>query len=152
MSLVGKISTEIGVHATAAKWFNLFAKQLHHVQNLTDRVHGTKLHRGNDWHHSETIKHWTYTIDGKVTTCQESIESIDEQNKTIFYKLFSGDIDHQYKDFKLIFQAIDNNRGGAIIKWTVEYEKIAEDVDPPYGYIEYVHKCTSDIDGHLLKA
>ncbi|TKY68508.1 MLP protein [Spatholobus suberectus] len=152
MSLVGKISTEIGVHATAAKWFNLFATQLHHVQNLTDRVHGTKLHHGDDWHHNESVKHWTYTIDGKVITCQESVESVDEQNKTINYKLFGGDIDHQFKAFKLIFQAIDKEHGGAIVKWTIEYERIGEEVDPPYGYIEYVHKCTSDIDGHLLKA
>ncbi|TKY68574.1 MLP protein 43 [Spatholobus suberectus] len=135
VSLVGNISTEIGVHATAAKWFNLFATQLHHVQNLTDRVHGTKLHHGDDWHHNESVKHWTYTI---------------EQNN--HYKLFGGDIDHQFKVFKLIFQAIDKDHGGAIIKWTIEYERIGEEVDPPYGYIEYVHKCTSDIDGHLLKA
>ncbi|KAL2347444.1 hypothetical protein Fmac_001444 [Flemingia macrophylla] len=152
MSLVGKISTEIGVHATAEKWFNLFATQLHHVQNLTDRVHRTELHRGDDWHHNESIKNWTYIIDGKVTTCKEKVESVDEQNKTINYKLFDGDIDNQFKDFKLIFQAIDTDHGGAVIKWSIEYEKIGEEVDPPYGYIEYVHKCTKDIDGHLLKA
>jgi len=62
MTLLGKISTEIGVHATAEKWYNLFATQLHHVQNLADRVHGTKLHHGEDWHHNESIKHWTYVI------------------------------------------------------------------------------------------
>ncbi|KAK7405730.1 hypothetical protein VNO78_07338 [Psophocarpus tetragonolobus] len=152
MSLVGKISTEIGVHASAEKWFNLFAKQLHHVQNLCDRVHQTKLHQGEDWHHNESIKHWTYVIDGKVTTCHESIESVDQANKTINYKLFGGEIDHQFKVFKLIFQAINKNRGGAIIKWTFEYEKTSEEVDPPYGYVEYFHKCTSDIDAHLLKA
>ncbi|KAG5001017.1 hypothetical protein AAZX31_08G226600 [Glycine max] len=151
MSLVGKISTEIGVHATAAKWFNLFATQLHHVQNLTDRVHETKLHHGDDWHHNESIKHWTCTIDGKITTCLESIESVDEPNKTITYKLFGGDIGHKYKVFKLIFQAIDTDHGGVIIKWTVEYEKIDENVDPPYGYIEYLHSGSKQIDGNLLK-
>jgi len=36
MTLVGKISTEIGVHATAAKWFNLYATKLHHIQNLAE--------------------------------------------------------------------------------------------------------------------
>jgi len=62
MTRAGKISTEIGVHATAAKWFNLFATKLHHVQNLAERVHGAKLHHGHDWHHSESIKQWTYVI------------------------------------------------------------------------------------------
>jgi len=70
---------------------------------------------------------------------------------TISYKLFNGDIDRQFKFFKLIFQVIDKNSGGAIIKWTIEYERVSEEVDPPYGYIEYLHKCTKDIDGHLVK-
>ncbi|TKY68509.1 MLP protein 43 [Spatholobus suberectus] len=152
MSLSAKISIEIGVRATAAKWFNLFAAQLHHVQNLTDRVHGTKLHHGDDWHHNESVKHWTSTIAGKVTTYHESIESVDEPNKTITFKVFGEDIDNQYKVFKVILQAIDKDHGGAIIKWTIEYEWIGEEVDPPYGFIEYLHKGSRDVDGHLLKA
>ncbi|RDX67475.1 MLP-like protein 43, partial [Mucuna pruriens] len=94
---------------------------------ITDSVHGTKLHHGDDWHHNES-------------------------NKTINYKLFSGDINHHFKVFKLIFQAIDKDHSDAIIKWSIEYERIGEEIDPPYDYIEYVHKCTRDIDGHLLKA
>ncbi|WVZ02388.1 hypothetical protein V8G54_023194 [Vigna mungo] len=137
MTLAGKISTEIGVHATAAKWFNLYTTKLYHVQNLTDRIHGVKLHHGHDWHRNESIKHWTYTI-------------VDEANKRITYKLFNGDIDHQFKIFKLIFQAIEGD-GNAVIKWTIEYERVDEEVDPPYGYIECLHKCTRDIDDNLLK-
>ncbi|RDX71275.1 MLP-like protein 43, partial [Mucuna pruriens] len=152
MSLAGKITIEVEVQATATKWFNLFATQLHDVQNITDRVHNTKLHHGDDWHHSESIKQWTYIIDGKVTTCHEKIESIDEPNKTVKFKLFGGEIDPQFKVLKVIFQAIDKNHGGAIIKWTVEYERISEEVHPPYGYVEYLHKCTSDVNGHFLKA
>jgi len=67
MTLSGKIITEIGVHATAEKWFNLFATQLHHVQNLTDTIHGTRLHHGEDWHHNDSIKHWTYVIGTKTS-------------------------------------------------------------------------------------
>ncbi|QCD85860.1 MLP-like protein 43 [Vigna unguiculata] len=152
MTLSGKIITEIGVHATAEKWFNLFATQLHHVQNLTDTIHGTRLHHGEDWHHNDSIKHWTYVIDGKVTTCHESIESVDEEKKTITYKIFGEDIEHRFKGFKAIFEAIDKENGGAIVKWTIEYERLGEEVDPPYGYLEYLHKSTRDIDGHLLKA
>jgi len=90
--------------------------------------------------------------DGKVVRCHEKIKSVDEEKKTINYKLFGEDIDHRFKVFKATFQAIDRENGGAIIKWTIEYERVSEEVDPPYGYIEYVHKCTGDIDGNLLKA
>lgn len=88
------------------------------------------------------------TIDGKVTKCQESIESVDAANKRISYKLFGGDFGNKYKVFKLIFEAIDKE-SGAIIKWTIEYERIGKEVDPPYGYIEYLHTGSGEIDGHL---
>jgi len=54
--------------------------------------------------------------------------------------------------FKLTFHAIDKEQGGAIIKWTFEYERVNEEVDPPYGYVECFHKCTRDIDAHFVKA
>jgi len=62
MVLAGKISTEIGVKASSAKFFKLFSSELHHVQNLCERVHETKLHQGDDWHGSDSVKQWTYVI------------------------------------------------------------------------------------------
>ncbi|XP_057731132.1 MLP-like protein 43 [Arachis stenosperma] len=153
MALTGKLSIEIPVHSPASKFFDLATKKLHHVQNVCERVHATKLHEGHDWHSvGGSVKHWTYVIDGKVTTCKETIESIDEQNKTVVYKFFDGDIDQHYKTLKLIFQVIENNNGGTSTKWTVEYEKVNEDVEAPYGYMEYFDKCAKELDAHLLQA
>ncbi|CAJ1975444.1 unnamed protein product [Sphenostylis stenocarpa] len=151
MSLSGVISTEVGVHSTAEKWFNLFSKQLHHVQKVAERIHGAKLHQGDEWHTNDSVKHWTYTIDGRVVTCQESIKSVDEKNKRMVFKLFGEDIDKEFKVFNLIFEAIEKNDGSAAIKWSVEYERVNEDVHPPYGYMEFCNKCVKDIDAYLFK-
>jgi len=94
------------------------------------------------------ILFWT---DGKVVTCQEKIESVDEKNKSIVFKLFGEDIDNQFKVFNLIFQAIEKNDGSAAIKWSVEYQRANEEVHPPYGYMEFCNKCTKDIDDYLFK-
>ncbi|KAE9599404.1 hypothetical protein Lal_00039402 [Lupinus albus] len=152
MALTGKLGTEIPIQGSASKWFELFAKQLHDVQHHAERVHHTKLHEGEDWHHSDTIKHWTYEIDGKAVTCKEKIESYDEENKTIKYILFDGDINPLYKVFKFIFRIIENDDGSASVNWTIEYEKNDDSVEPPYGYVEYLTKCSRDIDAKLLKA
>ncbi|XP_057425268.1 MLP-like protein 34 [Lotus japonicus] len=153
MVLAGKLSTEIGIKAPAAKFYDLFAKQLHDVQNHCERVHHTKLHEGEDWHEvGSALKHWTYVIDGEVHTCQERIESVDEENKTIKYSLFDGDIGQHYKTFLLTLQVIENKDGHDTVKWTVEYEMHHEEKEPPHGWMEYVHKCTRDIDANLLKA
>ena len=91
------------------------------------------------------------TTDGKVYTCHESFEEIDEKNKKIVHKIFGEEIDEQYKDFKLIIEVIDKPDGTTAVKWTVEYEKINEDVEPPNSWMEYLSKCTRDIDAHLVK-
>ncbi|KAE9586451.1 hypothetical protein Lal_00044794 [Lupinus albus] len=152
MALNGKLGIEIPIHAPPSKWFNLFAKQLHDVQNHAERVHHTKLHEGENWHHKDSIKQWTFEIDGKVVTSKEKIESFDEDKKTITYILFDGDISPYYKIFKLIFEVVENEDGSASIKWTLEYENIDDSVKPPYGYVEYLTKCSWDIDANLLKA
>jgi len=62
MSLAGKISTELPVHATADKWLHTFTNQLHHIQHVADKIHGAKLHEGDDWHVNDSVKHWTFTL------------------------------------------------------------------------------------------
>lgn len=67
MVLAGKISTEVGVRASADKFFHLFSKKLHDVQNHCERVHETILHEGDDWHVSDSVKQWTYVIGNFVS-------------------------------------------------------------------------------------
>lgn len=166
MVLAGKLSTELGIKAPGAKFFNILSSQLHQVQNICERVHVAKLHEGEDWHHSDSVKHWTYVIgnyfsifliymfllylvifgvirkDGKVHTCNETLEEIDEENKKITINLFGGDIDQHYKVFKVYIEVIDEVEGSVVVKWTFEYEKTSEDIDPPNGYIDYISKTT----------
>ncbi|CAL5196483.1 unnamed protein product [Lathyrus oleraceus] len=151
MVLAGKLSTELGIKTPADKFYKLFASELHEVQVHCERVHHTKLHEGEDWHDTDTVKHWTYVIGGEVHTCYESIEEVDEKNKKNTWKLFGGEIDKHYKAFKLTLEVVDKADGTAVAKWTVEYEKINEDIHPPNGWMDYLNQCTRDIDGHLIK-
>ncbi|XP_027336046.1 MLP-like protein 28 [Abrus precatorius] len=151
MALTGKVSTELKIHSPAAKFFNIFVEQLHHIQNITETVHETKLHEG-EWHDVGSVKHWTYTVDGKVASCKESIEVIDAQNKSLTFNIYDGDVAKQYKILKAHLQVIDQGDGSAVAKWTYEFEKVNEDIKPPYAYLEFVTKVTKDVDDHLIKA
>ncbi|CAK8561222.1 unnamed protein product [Lathyrus sativus] len=152
MVLAGKLITELGIKTPADKFYKLFASELHEVQNLSERIHEGKLHEGEDWHHSDTVKHWTIVIDGEVHTCNESIEEVDDENKKITFKLFGGDIDN-FTVFKVILEVINKADGtaAAAVRWTVDYVKNNEEVDTPNGWTDYLSKTTRDIDGHLLK-
>ncbi|XP_058744237.1 MLP-like protein 43 [Vicia villosa] len=152
MVLSGKLITELGIKTPAERFYKLFAEELHEAQVHCERVHHTKLHEGEDWHDTETVKHWTYVIDGEVHTCYDNLEEVDEQNKKNTWNLFGGDIEKHYKTFKLTLQVSDKaDDGTAVAIWTVEYEKINEDIHPPNGWMDYISQCTRDVDAHLYK-
>ncbi|TKY68677.1 MLP protein 31 [Spatholobus suberectus] len=147
MVLKGKVVTEIEIRSSAVQFFNVFANQLHNLQNISGGVHHGKLHEG-DWHDIGSVKSWTLTTEGKVETMKESIEAIDEENKLITFKFFDGEIGKNYKLFRLHVQGIDKEEGGSIAKWTIEYEKLNEDIPPPYRYLDVITTTTTDIDAH----
>ncbi|RDX65988.1 MLP-like protein 31, partial [Mucuna pruriens] len=151
MVLKGKVVTELGIRSPAAKFFNGYAKQLHNLPNIIGTVHDNKLHEG-DWHDIGAIKSWTITTGGKVETFKESIEAIDEQKKSISFKVFDGEVSKDYKMFKIHFQVIDKEEGGAVTVWTIEYEKMNEDIKPPYHFLDFITAATKDIDAHVQKA
>ncbi|CAI8607066.1 unnamed protein product [Vicia faba] len=151
MVLAGKLTAELGIKTPADKFFKLYAKESHELQNHCERIHHAKLHEGEDWHDTDTVKHWTYVIDGEVHTCHESIEEVDEEKNKIIWKIFEGDIDKHYKDFKLILEVSDKADGTAVVKWTIEYEKINEDINPPIAQMDFLCQNTRDADAKLGK-
>ncbi|XP_050872984.1 kirola [Lathyrus oleraceus] len=152
MALAGKLITELGIKTPADKFFKLFASELHELQNHCEHIHEARLHEGDDWHDTDSVKHWTYVIDGEVHTCHETIEEVDEENKKMTWKMFGGDIDKHYKVFKLILEVSDKaDDGTAVVKWTVEYEKINEDANPPNAHMDFLRKNTEDVEANLVK-
>ncbi|XP_058766259.1 uncharacterized protein LOC131639829 [Vicia villosa] len=76
MVLAGKLITELGIKTPAERFYKLFASELHEVQVHCERIHHTKLHEGEDWHDTDTVKHWTYVIDGdKISKCTRDIDA-----------------------------------------------------------------------------
>ncbi|XP_057726849.1 MLP-like protein 423 isoform X1 [Arachis stenosperma] len=139
MALSGKLSVEVTLQTPAAKYFNIFITQFHTSFKTFVK---------------ESLKPRCMKVitDGKPFKLKEKIEAIDKENKSITYNFFDGDISKNYKVFKVFLQVFEKSDGGASIKFTIEYEKINENVEAPYGFLEFFEKSAKDIDSHLLKA
>ncbi|CAJ1932478.1 unnamed protein product [Sphenostylis stenocarpa] len=153
MGLSGKVEGEVEIEASAEKFFHVFRKQIHNLPNISsERIHGAQVHEG-DWENLGSVKHWEFSIEGKRRSAKEKIEVIDDDNKTITYSLFDGEITESYKSLRCTLQVIEKENGG-IVKWTLEYEKLSENITAasPDLYLDFAVKVTKDIDDHLLKA
>lgn len=82
---------------------------------------------------------------------KEKVEAIDEEKKSITFNVVEGDLLKQYKHLKSTVQ-VTSKHEGSLVKWTLEYEKVSEDVPEPGPYIDIAIGMTKDIDAHLLKA
>lgn len=64
------------------------------------------------------------------------------------HKVIEGDLLELYKSFTIIVEATPKE-GGSLVHWTLEYEKLNEDVPDPNSFLEYLCGVSTEIDGHL---
>ena len=82
---------------------------------------------------------------------KETVDQIDEENRSITLKVLDGEVLKDYKSYKFTTQAIPKGEGCLVI-WTIEYEKASEGGPDPHNYLEFSVNITKDIESHLLNA
>ncbi|OAY25251.1 MLP-like protein 43 [Manihot esculenta] len=150
MTLVGKLEGVVEIDAPAVEFHDVFSCRPHHVPNMTpDRIHGCDLHEG-EWGKEGTIVLWNYSHDGSRKVAKELIENIDDVNLSTTYKVIEGDILKEYKSIKGTVQATPKEKG-SLVRWTLEYEKLNENIPDPHTLLEFLIHCSKDISAHLME-
>ncbi|EYU33127.1 hypothetical protein MIMGU_mgv1a019445mg [Erythranthe guttata] len=112
-----------------------------HVQNCD-------LQEGQ-WGTVGSTVYFNYTHDGKERVAKEIIEALDEENKSVTYKVIEGDLMELYKTFKLTVR-VDTTGEDNVVTWTFEYEKLSEDIPDPHTLMEFFGTMTKSIDSHHI--
>ncbi|KAJ7942971.1 MLP-like protein [Quillaja saponaria] len=124
MGLTGKVEREVEIKVPAQRFYNIFKKEAHHVSTASpNSIQAVHVHEG-DWETHGSIKVWKYTV---------------------------GDVMQVYKVFKPVYQAIPKDGGISVVKLSIEYEKLREEVPPPDKYVGLMFNITKDIEAHHLK-
>lgn len=80
------------------------------------------------------------------------MEAIDEENRSITFKVLDGEILSDYKNYKVTVQAVPKGEESCLVKWKAEYDKLTEGGPDPHNYVEFAMSITKDIETHLLSA
>ncbi|GER37353.1 polyketide cyclase/dehydrase and lipid transportsuperfamily protein [Striga asiatica] len=81
--------------------------------------------------------------DGKERVAKEIIEAIDEEKKSVTFKVIGGDLMELYKSFKLTVHVDANGNNMNMVTWTLDYEKKNENVPNPHSLMDFCLKCPS---------
>ncbi|KAI3696290.1 hypothetical protein L1987_79302 [Smallanthus sonchifolius] len=95
-----------------------------------------------------SIISWNYALGGKKQAAKESIEALDEKKKWITFNLLEGDLLKTYKSYKTQLH-VDGTGDNSTVTWTVEYERMNENVPDPDSVIELLQKIIKYVETHL---
>ncbi|CAL5399991.1 unnamed protein product [Camellia sinensis] len=93
----------------------------------------------------------TILMYGKKKVIKEVIEAIDEENKSVTFKVIGGDVTELYRTFKITVH-VDTKGENNLVTWTFEYEKKSEDVEDPTTLMDFAINVSKDIESHHLKS
>ncbi|XVF78466.1 hypothetical protein PTKIN_Ptkin14bG0136000 [Pterospermum kingtungense] len=80
----------------------------------------------------------------------ETVEAIDDRNKSITFDKSEGEVAKYYKTLQATV-CVTANDEGSFVKWSLTYEKPNQNVPDPKRYLEFVASLTKSVDAYLLK-
>ncbi|KAK8627599.1 hypothetical protein V6N13_135207 [Hibiscus sabdariffa] len=149
---VHKMEVDVEIKASPEQFHDMFANKPHHVHHTCyDKIQGCELHEG-EWGKVGTVVNWSYVHDGKAKKAKEVIEAVDPEKNLITFRVVEGDLMEEYKSFVITIQVSPKSEGsGSVVHWTLEYEKLHEEIDHPETLLEFVRDVSKDIDTHLAQ-
>ncbi|KAL2545902.1 MLP-like protein [Forsythia ovata] len=88
---------------------------------------------------------------GKQKVAKDVVEAIDKEKRSVTFNVIEGDLTELYTVFKIGFH-VETNGDTDLVLWTLEYEKLNDEVDEPLTLLGVLIKLSKDIESHHLKA
>ncbi|KAJ6431706.1 hypothetical protein OIU84_019062 [Salix udensis] len=150
MTLCGKMEAEVEIKVSAETFHDVCSCRPHQLSNMSPaKVQNVDLHEGN-WGKPGTVISWSYVLDGVPKSGKHVAEAIDDVKLSTTFKVIGGDITTEFKEFIFIVQATPKGEGSCLVHWTVEYEKLNENVPDPRAMLELLIDISKDIEEHHL--
>ncbi|XP_073023425.1 MLP-like protein 28 [Primulina eburnea] len=147
MGIIGKLSAQIQIKSGGDVFHQLYKHKPHEVSKIcSNLVQGCDLHQGS-WGEIGAVICWNYMIDGEQRVAKEIIEAIDEEKRSITFKVIEGDLMEFYKSFKVILH-VETSGNTDLVTWTLEYEKMNEDIEEPFPSLQLLVNTVKDIDSY----
>ncbi|KAL4278339.1 hypothetical protein GQ457_03G010400 [Hibiscus cannabinus] len=114
---VHKMEVDVEIKASPEQFHDMFANKPHHVHNTCyDKIQGCELHEG-EW--------------GKWAPLSTGVMCMMERPRRQ-RRVVEGDLMEEYKSFVITIQVSPKSEGsGSVVHWTLEYEKLHEEIDHP---------------------
>ncbi|KAI3744386.1 hypothetical protein L1987_57466 [Smallanthus sonchifolius] len=148
MVLSGKLIGYVEISKSSDVFHDILRHKPHEmVAKVPKKVHDCEQHEGESGAVGSVLT-WHFTHEGKKKISKQIIESVNEENHTIVFKVIGGElVDELYKSFKHTFH-VEPKGDGQVATWTLEFERPGTSVPYPTSVMDYVCNIVKDLDAH----
>ncbi|XP_022882316.1 kirola-like [Olea europaea var. sylvestris] len=151
MGLKGKLTAQIEMKAGGDVFHGLLSETPQQLPNISPNViQGCDLHEGK-WGTVGSVYIWKFIHDGKQKVGKDILEAIDKEKRSLTFNMIEGDLLELYKVFKIDFH-VETHHGIDLVTWTLDYEKLKDDVEEPLTFLGALINLSKDIESYHLKA
>ncbi|XP_031123137.1 kirola-like [Ipomoea triloba] len=149
MGLKGKLLGQVEISFHGDLYHEILKERPHHLPSMCSAIHEVEGQWGTVGSSGSTVI-FKFTHDGKTKTAEDVIEAIDDEKKMVKFRVVGGDVLESYKNFTVTCE-VDSNGDDNFVTWTLEYEKLKEEIPEPLSYLEFLFNMTKDMDDHHAK-
>ncbi|CAK9157593.1 unnamed protein product [Ilex paraguariensis] len=156
---MGKLVAQTEIMSDGDVFHEIFRYRPHHIKNLNGELWAlssfgtTPMIRpftiALPFNHTRPFRIFR-SIDGKEKVAKKIIQAIDEEKKSVTFKLIEGDLMELYKTF-IATVHVDTKGENILVTWTFEFEKLNEGVEDPNTLMDLCLAITKDIEAYHPK-
>ncbi|KAK1552819.1 hypothetical protein Q3G72_023907 [Acer saccharum] len=153
MSKCGKVSADVEIKSPGDKFHEMVACKPYLLSKCSPEAIQTVDLLEGQWGKQGYIACWNFSFDGKPSKNTSIAEELDFKNKSGTWKTIEGNLTELYKNFKIILQVISSEENGSsLAKWTLEYEKLNDNVPDPTTMLQILVDYGKRADAYLTQA
>ncbi|KAI3433158.1 Bet_v_1 domain-containing protein [Psidium guajava] len=149
MAKVGKIEKQARIKSPPEKLFDIYKNKIDLMPKISpDKLRSIEVIEG-DGKSVGSVRLWTYFL-GDSVVAKDKIDAIDEVNKSITFDIISGEVTKYFSSYKATIQLVSEGQNNSV-KWSVEYEKMNEQVPDPHPQLDFLITMAKEVDNYLVQ-
>ncbi|RZC61299.1 hypothetical protein C5167_023060 [Papaver somniferum] len=140
MAQLHKLGFEAEINCNADKFFGMFShgvtqlpKFLPNIVKSVEVIEGVATSIGS----SRLVK---YVIGSRSRPAKARLTAFDKEKKSVGYNVVDGEVMNYYEVLTVKLDVVGGAGNGSLVKWSLEFEKVNNDVPSPTAYTQIGHQ------------
>ncbi|XP_026383745.1 major latex protein 146-like [Papaver somniferum] len=148
MAQLHKLGFEAEIKCSADKYFGMFSNNVTQLPKFVPSTFKSVEITEGDGTSIGSTRLWKYAI----VISKDRLTTFNKEKRSLVYEITQGGIMNYYKVFNVKIDVVPKQHAtgnGSLVKWSLEFEKVNDDIPDPTAYIDAIQLVTNELSSQL---